>query len=71
MNEFIIFFKRFDGRVWANAQPRTFKAKTVRDAMKKFNELFGNDTVPPRMTRVAKTVAIGEVETKVRVAYVK
>lgn len=72
MATFEIKFKRFQhtNNVWANAS-RTYTADTPRDALKKFNESFAKDTVPPRMTSVFRLVMVGEVETIVRPKYVK
>lgn len=70
MAEFEIKFKRFQHNVWGNAS-RVYIADNARDALKRFEESFAKDTVPPRMTKVMRLVMIGEVETVVRPKYVK
>ena len=72
MAEFEVKFKRYQsvGNTWVNAS-RTYVADNAKAALKKFTESFAKDVVPPRMTKVTRTVMIGEIETTVKAIYVK
>jgi len=71
MAEFTVQFKRFDGRnnVWVPCS-RIYTAPTAKAALKELETQFANDVVPVRMTRISRTVMLGELETRVVPRYV-